>query len=423
MKDRLSCLVMPLHSFSVPGSAMAGLALTLVFFAFGARPARAVVHSSIVVDAQTRQVLYAHNPDTPAHPASLTKLMTLYITFEQLESGRLTLNTELHVSRHAAAQQPIKLWLRPGSWIPVRTAILGIVTISANDAAVVLAEGIAGSESRFAVLMNQTAQKLGMTHTHYDNASGLPNASQWTTARDMSTLALALINNFPGYYHFFSVRSFLFRGHRLYTDDNLLDLFPGTDGLKTGFIDSSGFNLVTSTVRDHRRLVGVVFGGRTAHTRDLHMMALLTRAFSRLPSPLIEARSAAQSAAPVSKTASFKIVSEETEDANLEPAQGRYWVVEIGSDFSSEQSVWRTLRSAALTAPASLRNSRELVVKLRGPYYRARFSGLTEDMAARACRTLRRNGFTCHFFNVQPFREDRAEAALSSRSHSTRDPE
>ena len=423
MKDRLSCLVTPLNSFPVSYSAIVGLVLTFMLFAFGARHAWAVTHSSIVVDAQSREVLYAHNADTPAHPASLTKLMTLYITFEQLQSGKLTLGTELHVSRHAAAQQPTKLWLRPGSQIQVRTAILGIVTISANDAAVVLAEGIAGSESRFALLMNRTAQRLGMARTHYYNASGLPNARQWTTARDMSTLALALINNFPAYYHFFSVRSFLFGGHRLYSDDNLLALFPGTDGLKTGYINSSGFNLVTSVVRHRRRLVAVVFGGATAHTRDLHMMALLTRAFSILPSPLLATRSVAQSVEPARKMASLKLVGEETEDESLGSVEGRFWVVQVGRAFSNEQSVWRSLRSAVLTAPATLRNSRELVVKVRGGRYYARFSRLTEDMAVRTCRTLGRKGFTCQFFSVQPYREDRAEASLFSASHAARNTE
>lgn len=425
MKDRRFRPVTMRSIFPVSNSMLAGLALACVLFAWG-EPAWAVAHAAIVVDAQTGAVLYSLHADTPAHPASLTKLMTLYITFEQLKSGRLTLDTELPVSSHAAAQQPVKLGLRPGSRITVRTAILGIVTISANDAAVVLAEGIAGSEPSFAVLMNRTAQKLGMKNTHYYNASGLPNAGQWTTARDMSTLALALIHNFPAYYHFFSVPSFRFDGRTLLSDDHLLRLFPGTDGLKTGYIRSSGYNLVTSVVRQHRRLVGVVLGGTTVYARDHLMMALLTRAFSNQPSPLLEARAVKKSAAPAPKAAALRLAGDETKPAkpgNPVPPEGRDWVVQVGRYFPNEQDVRRTLKSAALTVPALLRNGRELVVKLRGRRYLAQFTRLNEDMAASACGALSRKGFTCRFFSVPPSREDRAEASLSSRRHETQDPE
>lgn len=417
LKGRRSCLATPLCSFPVSDSAIAGLVLTFAFFTLGARRAWAIVHASIVVDAQSGQVLQSHNANSLAHPASLTKLMTLYITFEQLERGKLKLGKELHVSRHAAAQQPTKLWLHPGSRISVQSAILGIVTQSANDAAVVLAEGISGSESRFALLMNRTAHRLGMKHTRFYNASGLPNARQWTTARDMSTLALALIGDFPGYYHFFSVRSFRFHGHQVYGHDHLLDLFAGTDGLKTGYIRASGYNLVTSAVRHDRRLVGVVLGGATAHARDRLMMTLLARAFSSRPSPLLEARSEKGSVEPARKMASVKLVSDKTEDESLDSAEDRQWVVQVGRDFSSQQSVRRSLKSAARTAPASLRNSRELVVKLRGNHYRARFARLSEDLAASACRRLSRKGFTCRYFNVGPSSADRAEASLSSSDH------
>ena len=423
MKGHRSRLTASRISFLVSGSLLPGLFLTFVLCAFGARPAWAVVHASIVVDAQSGKVLYAQNADTPAHPASLTKLMTLYITFEQLKSGKLTLDTELHVSSHAAAQQPTKLGLRPGSQITVRTAILGIVTISANDAAVVLAENIAGSEPGFVLLMNRTAQKLGMTHTHYCNASGLPNARQWVTARDMSTLALAIIHTFPGDYHFFSTRSFSFQGRTLLSDDHLLRLFPGTDGLKTGYIHSSGFNLVTSVVRNHRRLVGVVMGGKTVRARDRFMMAMLTRAFSSRPTPLLEARSTEKSVKPATKMPAPKLVGEQSKNGNLNSAEARDWVVQVGRNFSNVQDVRRSLQSAANAASASLRNSRELIVKLRSRHYRARFSRLTEAMAVSACRTLSQKGIACQFFSLQPSHEGRAEASISSRRRSAQDTE
>ena len=272
-----------------------GLAGWLVLFIMvlaQARAAHAVVHASILVDAQTGRVLQEYHPDERAHPASLTKLMTLYLTFQRLAEGRMTLNQRLHVSPHAAAQQPTKLGLRAGTTVSVRTCILGIISHSANDAAVVLAENEAGSEWRFVQLMNQEARQLGMTNTIFYNASGLPNPYQWTTARDMATLALAIIQTYPQYYHFFDVHSFLYRGHVFHSFDHIPEEYPGADGMKTGYVNASGFNIVTSAIRDHHRLIGVVMGGATARARDLQMMALLNRGFSTFSRPTTATQSA-----------------------------------------------------------------------------------------------------------------------------------
>jgi D-alanyl-D-alanine carboxypeptidase len=231
--------------------------------------------ASIVVDGNTGAVLEESNSDAPRHPASLTKVMTLYLLFERLDAGKIKLDTPLMVSAHAAAQAPTKLGLKPGQTISVEDAIKGIVTRSANDAAVVIAENLAGSEQAFAALMTQKAHALGMSHTTYVDASGLPNDEQITTARDLALLARAIQDRFPHYYKFFSTTSFVFRGQIIRGHDHLLGEVAGVDGIKTGFTDASGFNLMTSVHRDGRYLVGVVLGGRTAGERDAHMRALI----------------------------------------------------------------------------------------------------------------------------------------------------
>jgi D-alanyl-D-alanine carboxypeptidase len=244
--------------------------------------APALVSGSIVLDADTGRVLSENNADAVTYPASLTKMMTLYLTFEALNSGRLRLDQYLPVSFDAASKSPTKLGLRPGDSVDVQELILGIVTRSANDAAAVLAEGIAGGEPAFADRMNRKAQQLGMRSTFYRNASGLPDLEQHTTARDTAQLALALYHDYPREYRYFSAREFYFRGHLIVGHDHLLDWYPGADGIKTGYIRASGFNLATSAVREGHRLIGVVLGGRSGGTRDREMGALLDQGFQGL---------------------------------------------------------------------------------------------------------------------------------------------
>jgi D-alanyl-D-alanine carboxypeptidase len=237
------------------------------------------VGESIVLDADTGRVLSENNADAVTYPASLTKMMTLYLTFEALNTGRLRLDQLLAVSLDAASKQPTKLGLRPGDSVAVQDLILGIVTRSANDAAAVLAEGLAGSEPAFADMMNRKAQQLGMRNTFYRNASGLPDPEQHTTARDTAQLALALYHDYPREYRYFSTREFDFRGTIIVGHDHLLDWYPGADGIKTGYIHASGFNLATSAVRDGHRLIGVVLGGVSGGARDREMGALLDQGF------------------------------------------------------------------------------------------------------------------------------------------------
>ena len=231
--------------------------------------------SSIVVDGNSGAVLEAANPDAPRHPASLTKVMTLYLLFERLDSGKMRLDTPLKVSQHAADQDPTKLDLKPGSTIRVEDAIKGIVTRSANDAAVTIAENIGGDEDSFAKMMTHKAQALGMTRTTYINASGLPDDDQITTARDQALLGRAIQDRFPRYYKYFSTESFVFHGELIHGHNHLLGTVDGVDGIKTGFTRASGFNLLTSVHRDGHFIVAVVMGGHSAFERDAHMRDLI----------------------------------------------------------------------------------------------------------------------------------------------------
>ena len=231
--------------------------------------------ASIVVDGNTGAILEESNPDALRHPASLTKVMTLYLLFERLDAGKIRLDSQLSVSEHASEQSPTKLGLKPGQTIAVEDAIKGIVTRSANDAAVVIAENLGGSEQAFAQLMTQKAHALGMSRTVYVNASGLPDDEQVTTARDQALLGRAIQDRFPRYYRFFSTTAFVFRGQTIRGHNHLLGAVPGVDGIKTGFTNASGFNLLTSVHRDGRYIVGVVLGGRSAGERDAHMRALV----------------------------------------------------------------------------------------------------------------------------------------------------
>ncbi|MFY0989242.1 serine hydrolase [Halomonas sp. C05BenzN] len=238
-------------------------------------------YAAIVVDVESGEVLHAANADETRYPASLTKMMTLYLLFEALENGSMSLHQELPVSAQAAAMPASKLWLKAGSSIAVKDAILALVVRSANDVAVVVAEALGGSERQFGQMMTAKARELGMPVTQFRNASGLPDSAQTTTARDMAALSIRLMQDFPQYYHYFSTQSFTYRGTTHTSHNRLVRNYAGADGLKTGFIRASGFNVATSAVRDGRRILSVVMGGFTAQSRDAHMADLLDRGFVR----------------------------------------------------------------------------------------------------------------------------------------------
>src|ERR1700744_4077164 len=231
--------------------------------------------ASIIVDANSGATLQSNSPDGVRHPASLTKVMTLYLLFERLDAGKVSLDSEMPVSEHASEQDPTKLGLRPGSTLRVEDAIKGVVTKSANDAAVVIAEFLGGDEDDFAKMMPRKARALGMTRTVYVNASGLPADEQNTTARDQAVLARAIQDRFPKYYRYFATEAFSFHGHTVHGHNHLLGSVEGVDGIKTGYTRASGFNLITNLRRGNRHLVGVVLGGRSGGSRDAIMRSLL----------------------------------------------------------------------------------------------------------------------------------------------------
>ena len=256
-------------------------------------------YSSIVVDINSGEVMQATNADAPRHPASLTKIMTLYLLFERLEQGKIKLQTELPVSAHAAVQAPSKLGLKPGETIRVETAIRAIVTKSANDVAVIVAEALGGDEPTFAKMMTTKARALGMSQTTYRNASGLPDEEQITTARDQALLGRAIQDRYPNYYQYFATRTFDYRGKSIRNHNHLLGAVDGVDGIKTGYIRDSGFNIVTSVRRANRHLVAVVFGGRSADARDARVRSLIENniniaSIKRTAPPVVEGVETAQ---------------------------------------------------------------------------------------------------------------------------------
>jgi D-alanyl-D-alanine carboxypeptidase len=380
-------------------------------------------NESIVIDAETGRVLSEMNADAITYPASLTKMMTLYLTFEALNSGRLGLDQYLPVSSEAASKSPTKLHLVPGDSVQVHDLILGIVTKSANDAAGVLAEGLGGSEPAFADRMTAKARQLGMTSTVYRNASGLPDPEQRTTARDVAQLALALYNDFPREYRYFATREFFFRGRVILTHNHLLDWYEGADGIKTGYIGASGFNLAASAVRNGHRLIGVVMGGASASSRDREMAALLDQGFSDVgagPTLVARREAPAPSAAPVvaetetdqtepvrprekigqlAKVAR-KIAAHLSPVAKAEaapiPHQTDRWSIQLGA-FQVESAAEQAARSAT-TVPGARGKPVQIVQPSKGGkehVYRARLLNFSPQEAQGTCAALHKKKIEC----------------------------
>ena len=305
----------------------------------------AAPYADIVVDANSGNVLHSTNPDAQRHPASLTKIMTLYLLFEQLEAGKLKLDSQLKVSSEAAGQMPTKLGLKPGTTIQVEDAIKGIITRSANDVAVVVAEAIAGDEDDFAKRMTRKAQALGMSRTVYKNASGLPDNDQVTTARDQSILGRAIQERFPKYYKYFSTRSFTFRGQSISNHNHQLGRVDGVDGIKTGYIGASGFNLVTSVHRGNRYLVAVVMGGSSAGSRDAKMRDLISDKIAQ---------------ASTSRTAPMVAEGGAPSGATIEPKVAK---VEPKPDAKTESKAERKVAVAIIDPKAEAKNETKAEAK------------------------------------------------------------
>ncbi|CAA7613383.1 D-alanyl-D-alanine carboxypeptidase family protein [Magnetospirillum sp. UT-4] len=406
---------------------LAGFVLTLLVCAAAAAgfaPAaeaapRESRYAAIVVDFDSGDVLHAVNPDRQSYPASLTKVMTLYLLFDALESRKVSLRTMLPVSSHAAAQAPSKLALRPGDRIAVEDAVLALVTKSANDVAVVVAEALGGSEDEFAEMMTRKARQLGMSSTTYRNASGLPDSGQISTPRDQARLGRALIRDHGEHYHYFSTRQFKWRGQPISTHNRLMLRYKGADGIKTGYINASGFNLIASAKRDGRRIVGVVFGGDTAGWRDRQMAQNLDKGFARLKGG-IDIRSAQveeedrqdldrliASAKTGPQDRKGKVVMaaarpQDDESRGAGDAEPDSWSVQVGA-FSAYKPAHKAASAAAKKLGGLVSRATIDVDKAgsgKKALYRARLSGFTEDQALAACKRLAKAKKDCKV--VQP---------------------
>ena len=363
--------------------------------------ASAAKYAALVVDANSGRVLHARNADTHRYPASLTKMMTMYMVFEALEDGRLKFRQPISVSARAAAQPPSKLGFKPGGSILVEDAILALATKSANDVATAIAEELGGTERNFALAMTATARKLGMSRTTFRNASGLPHRGQLTTARDMAKLARALLRRFPQHYHYFSVRSFEYGGNRYRNHNRMLGKYDGLDGIKTGYINASGFNLVASAVRDNRRLIGVVFGAKNPKRRGRHMAKLLDKGF-RTPRTTVMAKGDLKGPAGARFAGPTPRPDEAT--AFTSSASAGAWAIQVGA-YRKPQPAQKIARVAYNTASEYLGDGTVTVIRQasgnRRPYYLARIHGIGGNEARQACRKLRGKGMDCLRLRLQ----------------------
>jgi D-alanyl-D-alanine carboxypeptidase len=388
-------------------------------------------YSAVVIDANTGTVIYSRYESSYRYPASLTKMMTLYLVFDALEKGTLTLDQKLKVSKRAAGQAPSKLWLKTSETLTVEQSIKALVTKSANDVATVLAESISGTEYKFALKMTEQAKQLGMYRTVFRNASGLPNRRQKSTAIDLATLARALYDHFPQYYPYFSTDSFTWKDKTYRSHNKLLKGYKGTDGIKTGYTRASGFNLTTSTKRDGVRLIGVVLGGRSSKTRDAHMKVILDRSYKKLasnpnlipkmvnvPTPRLKPGSSPLLVALNTSPVSTLISSIDGKDSDLLPPleetlavdttieQGDQtpppeWGIQIGA-FTKAETAREHLIKAQATSPHLLRSKDALIMPLEseaGTIYRARFGPIGEEEAGQACVHLISKGMSCFAMN------------------------
>ena len=413
-------------------------------------------YAAFVIDVSNGNIMFSRHADARRYPASLTKIMTLYLVFEDLDAGKIRPNTPLKVSQNASAQAPSKLGLRPGETITVDQAIRALVTKSANDVAVVVAENLGGSVSNFAGRMTRTANAIGMRSTKFLNPHGLPNSGQVTTARDMATLAIQTMRRFPQYYDYFQTRSFTWKGATYGNHNKLLGRVAGVDGLKTGYIRASGFNLVASMRRDGRHIIGVVMGGRTGSSRDAHMRDLLeshikhasrgggTMMFANAPLPPVRPDDASLPVAvtqaqtmpvpklvvpsttvpgtlvtagmagkpmplngdtptgslPAASAGAVEIAQGDTNQDAVEPAptlRAGSWVIQVGA-FNSEQLARDMLNKARSRAPSLLASATpftETTLKNGETLWRARFAGFDQTGAYGACAHLKRQSFGC----------------------------
>lgn len=416
------------------------LALALVFCATAIH---AAPYAAMVIDARSGEVLHSRNADTRLHPASLTKMMTLYVVFEAIRNGEISLDTMVSISKNAAAEPPSKLGLKSGQRIALRYLIRAASVKSANDAATALGEAVSGSEAAFARRMNKTAKALGMTRTTFKNAHGLTASGHLSTARDMTTLGRHLFFDFPQYYNLFSRRTTNAGGHQVRnTNRKFLAAYKGADGIKTGYTQAAGFNLVASAQRGQERVIATVFGGRSTATRNAKVAELLDLGFKRAPSqvavrkPALPTYGRSKSAVVASAVLTsprprhrVPLTAQESDElgkeidaaiaaanaeadtqtktvgiqgaasprpaprddglkvvARVSTSGGRHWGINLGA-FSTRNEAEKLLLRTALQDFSSLDGALRKVVS-KGGSFQANFVGLTEDKAARACSRL-----------------------------------
>lgn len=387
------------------------LALFLVI-SLGAHAARYTIpyvkpqYGAIVMDAKTSEILHEDGADTRVPPASLTKMMTLYLAFEALERKKISLDTPVYVSKHAVNQDPSKLGLKAGSFHPMRVMIMGAVTRSANDATVAIAEALAGDEPAFARQLTAKARALGMRNTSFGNASGLPHVRNMTTARDMAVLSRSLINHFPKYYKLFRTKAFNFKGQEVHNHNKLLGKFEGLDGIKTGFTNNSAFNLAASAVRGNKRLIAVVLGGPTRHKRDARITHLLETCFQG------EAPQEARLYGPQKRTSKRQNISrfDSIDDVIAAHAPGADY--DQPKLIFSESKVARTKKSSnkwsiqtavfknnKMARAEAARITKHLKMKAQvakhGKFYKVQLVHLDKRVAHKSCGSLKKKGFSC----------------------------
>ena len=372
------------------------LTMSLLFFlVLQSVTVNAARYASIIVDEETQTVLHAYNPDLLVFPASLTKMMTLYLVFENLKSGKLKRNTILNVSHRASRQPRSKLGLKQNSKITVEQSIKALITKSANDIATVLAERVGGTEENFARIMTSRARQLSMSRTQFKNASGLPNKKQVSTARDMAFLSIALRQHFPNYFNFFKTNQFYFQGSRHKNHNKLLRRLRGTDGIKTGYIRDSGYNIAVSLKYKQRRLIGTFFGGKSAKRRDRHVIKTFKRVFKMLDQMDITDQKYQynKTAASTFRTSGSKVNNAQTFGRNK---TNQLWSVQVGAFYH-----FQAARRAALRASKILRHTLKSRIYIkenirRGKrMFRARFIGMRKFKAKNVCKRLKQRNIRC----------------------------
>lgn len=406
-------------------------------------------YAGLVVDADTGEVLYQDNAGAKRYPASLTKMMTMYMVFDAMRQGNINKRTRIKVSEKAASQPQTNISLRPGDTITVDQALRALVVRSANDVAVAVAEHMGGSEWKFAMKMTNKARQLGMRHTVFKNAHGLPNSKQHTTAKDMAKLGIALRRDFPQYYDYFKTTQFSWKGKRYKSHNNVLKDYSGVDGIKTGYINASGFNLVTSAKKHGYNVVAVVLGGKTSRSRDSHMKELLDRSFTKLAErgdaprrfakapvpaqkPITMASAANSPSVPFKPQRATSAVQQEkaitvaslgdnvirfiptskptatpvetsARPAASNPVRARGdWAIQIGA-FKGKKTAMEAASKAITKARSELADAKVAISGIgsgQNALHRAQLANLSEREAREACQTLRQFDNQCFTFQI-----------------------